>query len=127
MPRRNRARRHFRLPSLLQTELGLLAVVAILIQSLVVQTHFHRPPVHSPQLAGEIGANASHDPIKRDDDSSNCALCQAFTHAGQFLHSAAVLARAPVWFSAHVIDFKDPLSVRFALSHSWQGRAPPLI
>ena len=123
------------MPSLSRSLPGVLAFVAILIQSLVVQTHIHHPAVISSQLAAmdsasfvpDVASNASHNPIKADDDSSNCGLCQAFAHAGQFLHSAGLLARVPVWCNVHLIHFNDPLPTRLAVSHNWQGRAPPLI
>jgi hypothetical protein len=134
MWKRRPARLRFCLPSFPRSLLALLAFVAVLIQSLVVQTHIHHPAINSSQLAmdsasfvPDSASNKSRAPIKADDDSSSCALCQAFTHAGQFLHSAALLARVPVWCNVHLIHFNDPLPIRLAVSHNWQGRAPPLI
>src|ERR1700757_4488624 len=103
MWKRRHARLRFCVPSVPRSLFALLAFVAVLIQSLVVQTHIHHPSINSSQVAldwasfvPDSASNRSHVPIKADDDSSNCALCQAFTHAGQFLHSAALLARLPL-------------------------------
>jgi hypothetical protein len=137
MTRQSRVRLWFFLPSVPRAAFRALAILAVLIQGLVVQTHIHHPVVHPSQMAGSLGApaispadtssTASRDPIKGDDDSANCALCHAFTHAGQFLHSAGFVACAPVSCNVHLLPFTDPLPARVAVSHNWQGRAPPLI
>src|SRR5579883_1842353 len=49
--KRRQARLRFRMPSVSQSLFGLLAFVAVLIQSLVVQTHIHHPAVVHSQLA----------------------------------------------------------------------------
>jgi len=134
---RRRAQPLFRLPALLRTCCLLLALVAVLVQSLIVQTHIH----HTVDLASHADLSSGlvalatpdkspdlpHAPVKGDDDSSNCALCQAFTHTGNFLHSDASPAFLPLWQSADPASIIIAAPVRIALSHSWQGRAPPLI
>ena len=120
-----------------------LALVAVLIQSFVVQTHIHIPQGAGRQtslsvvtLAGAFvagpGTRAADNQaaIPRDkypinEDPSNCPLCQEIAHSGQFVQSAAVLAYVPVWVSVHFINFCEVLPSLFTVSHSWRGRAPP--
>jgi len=117
----------------------LLAFVALTIQTLVIQSH-----VHSPQAAGNVpsinlvtlagsttdatgdhSAGAPRDKIPVGEDPSNCPLCQAFGHLSQFVASAAVLFALPYFITVNPIVFSESDSTRFAVSHSWQGRAPP--
>jgi hypothetical protein len=118
----------------------LLALVSLAFQTFVVQTHIHHrmaqfaPIPGISALTGDITDIAApsedgqtkqgpRDPFPGDDP--NCTLCQAAAHSGQFLHSAAVLAHVPAWVSVHFILFNDVLPSVLAVSHSWQGRAPP--
>jgi hypothetical protein len=123
----------------------LLAVVALMIQILVVQTH-----IHIPQTAGRLQtvsittlaqalvsgaavqiaddtATAPRDKYPINEDPSNCPLCQEIAHSGQFVHSVAALAAVPAFVSVHFIVFSEALPSLFAVSHSWRGRAPPRI
>lgn len=115
----------------------LLAFLALAIQLFVVQTHIHIDQV-APGAVAAIpidGANApggvirglgdSHDRSPIKDDSSNCPLCQAFSHSGQFVQSAQVLLSLPAFVSSPFAIFSEALPSRSLLSHSWQGRAPP--
>jgi hypothetical protein len=120
-----------------------MAVVGLVIQILVVQTH-----IHIPQGAGRSAsvsivtvaqtliarpavevadqqANAPRDKYPISEDPSNCPLCQEIAHSGQFVQSAAALAYVPVWISVHFIVFSEAVPSLFTVSHSWQGRAPP--
>ena len=123
-----------------QAAIFLLALIALAIQSFVVQTHIHRQicaGANSGLLAvfadddASPAAGASDQPSRPRDqfpgnsDPANCPLCQSFAHSGQFVHSGAVLAYIPAWVSIHFIVLKDVLPALFAVSHSWQGRAPP--
>jgi hypothetical protein len=123
----------------------LLAVVALMIQILVVQTH-----IHIPQTAGRLQtvsittlaqalvsgaavqiaddtATAPRDKYPINEDPSNCPLCQEIAHSGQFVHSVAALAAVPAFVSVHFIVFSEVLPSLFSVSHSWRGRAPPRI
>jgi hypothetical protein len=127
------------LPSLRHAVLVMAALIAVAIQSLVVQTHIHHRMAQFAPLPGiaapasdvvpidgataDIPGNGPHDPFPGDDP--NCALCQAVAHSGAFLHSAAILAHVPAWVSVHVIVFDAVLPSLLAVSHSWQSRAPP--
>lgn len=123
----------------------LLALLALTIQILVVQTH-----IHIPQTAGRLQtvsvttlaqtlvsgasvqtvddrANAPRDKYPINEDPTNCPLCQEIAHSGQFVHSVAALAALPAFVSVHLIVFSEALPSLFAVSHSWRGRAPPRI
>lgn len=134
---RCRAQPLFCLPALSRACCLSLALVAVLVQSLIVQTHIHHTVdgVSYANLSSGFAALATpdksqdptHAPIKTDDDSSNCALCQAFTLSGHFLHAPASPTFWPLWQSAEPASIIIAAPVRIAISHSWQGRAPPLI
>jgi len=121
----------------------LLTAIALAVQILVVQTH-----IHIPQAAGRSASvsimtvaqnliagaaaeaadprtNLARDKYPINEDPSNCPLCQEVAHSGQFLQSAASLAHIPFWFSVHFVPVSEALPSFLAISHSWQGRAPP--
>jgi hypothetical protein len=138
---RNRARvgLSIRLPHLFVAVLGLLAVA---LQSFVVQTHIHvqQPAFHtqavslitlaaasitSSELAsGQAGTPVDNYPLNRDP--ANCPLCKELTHSGQYVSSASVLATLPFPVTVNVIVFREIAPSLFAASHTWRGRAPPL-
>jgi len=116
------------------------ALLAVAIQSFVVQTHIHRQILAGGSAGvlildaddvapGSTGAvdqpSTPRDQFPGNGDPANCPLCQSFAHAGQFVHGGAVLAYVPAWVSIHFIVLKDILPALFAVSHSWHGRAPP--
>ena len=120
----------------------LCGLVAIVLQSLVVQTHIHIPQgggaiqtVSIATVAGPIGVRASgpaaddtatpRDKYPINEDPSNCPLCQEIAHSGQFVHSVAALAALPAFVSVHFVVFSEVLPSFFAVSHNWRGRAPP--
>jgi hypothetical protein len=114
----------------------LLAFVALTIQTLFIQSHIHiaQAPgkVQSVSLitlvagtADTHSAGAPRDKYPVNEDPSNCPLCQAFGHSGQFLASTAVLVSLPYSITVSFIVFSETVPALFAVSHSWQGRAPP--
>jgi len=121
----------------------ILGLLAVIIQSFVVQTHIHIPQATgasqsvsvvtlakvfvagSSASASENHASAPRDKYPINEDPTNCPLCQEIAHSGQFVQSAAVLAYVPVWISIYFIPFREALPSRAAAGHSWQGRAPP--
>lgn len=122
---------------------ALLALLALAIQSFVVQTHIHIPQatgraqtVSIVALAQTILASPAADavqdnqPAPRDrfpitEDPSNCPLCQEVAHSGQFVASAASLASVPLSATVSFIVFAEVAPYVFAASHTWRGRAPP--
>jgi hypothetical protein len=128
-------------PSTARIVMGLLALLAVALQSFVVQTHIHMregsgniQTMSIVTVAKSIGAfsagaiaNAEtpRDKYPINEDPSNCPLCQEIAHSGQYVQSAAALAAVPASVSVHYIIFDEALPSFFAVSHSWQGRAPP--
>jgi hypothetical protein len=123
----------------------LLALLALAIQILVIQTHIHIPQsaglpqtVSVTTLAKTLVSGASaqttddrastpRDKYPINEDPTNCPLCQEIAHSGQFVHSVAALAALPAFISVHLIVFSEALPSLFAVSHTWRGRAPPRI
>jgi hypothetical protein len=122
----------------------LLAFLALTIQSLVVQTHLHIPQTggrvqtvslmtlaaaalsDKPHAAGDMCTESTpldRYPIK--EDPSNCPLCQEIAHSGQFVASTSVLVALPFSVTVNFIVFDEALPSFLAVSHIWQGRAPP--
>jgi hypothetical protein len=131
-----------RAPSMARVVMGLLALLAIALQSFVVQTHIHMPQRsggiqtvsiatvarHAAAIAATPAASKEATPRDKypiNEDPSNCPLCQEIAHSGQFVQSAAALAAIPASVSVHFIIFSEALPSFFAVSHSWHGRAPP--
>ena len=131
-----------RAPSMARVMMGLLALLAVALQSFVVQTHIHMgqgsggiQTISIITAAKHIGAFSSPDGATKEatprdrypinEDPSNCPLCQEFAHSGQFVQSVAALAAVPASVSVHFIILSEALPSFFAVSHSWQGRAPP--
>ena len=138
---RTRAHTHFRFraPYLVVAFFGLLAVA---LQSFVVQTHIHIPQAvaHAQALkfvtfaAGSVagsehtavGTKAPADKYPLNRDPANCPLCKELTHSGVYVSSASVVATLPFPATVKFIVFREIAPSRFAASHTWRGRAPPL-
>ena len=122
----------------------LLGLLALAVQSFVVQTHIHIPQgagkaqsvslltlaasalADKPHAAGDLcTAAVPRDKYPINEDPSNCPLCQEIAHSGQFVQSAALLAVLPFAANVHFIVFDEALPSFFAVSHIWRGRAPP--
>ena len=128
-----------RLPHLFVAIFGLLAVA---LQSFVVQTHIHvQQPAFRTQavslitlaaisVAGtDLSSGQAETPVDNyplNRDPANCPLCKELTHSGQYVSSASVLATLPFPVTVNVIVFREIAPSLFAASHTWRGRAPPL-
>ena len=120
-----------------------VAFLALMIQALVVQTHFHNSWAsvlsgtrNFKTLEGVAAANGNILPIQQtaprsknpvNEDSPNCPLCQAIAQAGQFVPSSAALAVTTATGNDRVLILNDALPPILALSHIWQGRGPPKV
>ena len=134
---RTRAPFRFRVSQLM---VGLLGLLAVALQTFVVQTHIHvKQPAVQAEASGLItlaaawgsdfvsdqaGAPVDNYPINRDP--ANCPLCKELTHSGQYVSSASVLATLPFPVTVNFIVFREIAPTLFAASHTWRGRAPPL-
>src|SRR6202049_5147409 len=125
-----------RAPSMARVAMGLLALLAVALQSFVVQTHIHMGQGSGIQTisivtaAKNIGAfsapsaapNAStpRDKYPINEDPSNCPLCQEIAHSGPFVQSAAPLVALPSSVAVIFMLFSEALTSFFAVSPSWQ-------
>ena len=114
----------------------LLGLLALMTQSLVVQTHVHYSTVSSSKVGLVSLVDQPGIPISTDEnrappgksgssDESNCPLCQAFANSSQFTHSFAlfsvpILIGRAIYFAAH-----EAIPSFFAVAYSWRSRAPP--
>ena len=130
-------------PSMPQVLLVFLALLALAVQSFVVQTHIHIPQVHGraqtvslitlaatavadkAPVTADASTPAPHDKYPINEDPSNCPLCQEVAHSGQYVTSAAALAALPFSVTVNFVVFNEALPSFLAASHIWQGRAPP--
>jgi hypothetical protein len=133
--------RALRVPSLPHLTMILIGLLALAIQSFVVQTHIHSPRgaagIQTVSIAtavkgatGAVAEAGSKVPLPRDkypitEDPSNCPLCQEMSHAGQFVASAAVLVALPVAVAVHFIPWAEAAIPSVAVTHIWRSRAPP--
>jgi hypothetical protein len=116
---------------------AVIALLALIIQLFVVQTHIHDAGFASGAIsqvtssaasdirdgAGDRTAHPDGFPVK--DDPSNCPLCQVFAHSGGLLHAAQLPSWVPVFIIESAVHFSAPVQLDPRVSHSWFGRAPP--
>lgn len=111
----------------------LLAVLAMMLQNFVVQTHVHRPGENGiiSAISGDVAAKAEpagkapKDKFPINEDPANCPLCQEFQHNGAFVAPGAAVLALPFYVRVSLIVFRQPALAVRALSHAWHGRAPP--
>lgn len=100
----------------------LIALLAVVIQAFVVQTHIHVPA--APAEAGysqSAGATHETEVASADDQRVFCALCQVL--AGATLVPTAATASV-AWQTSAEARLALTLAPR-SHTHSWQSRAPP--
>ena len=104
-------------------------MLAILLQSFVVQTHIHNPQ-SAVSFALAKGADKAA-PAKPDgkfstsDDASNCRLCQELAHAGRFIAPSSPILVLPMVIAWLLIVFSHSATVPYARAYIWRSRAPP--
>jgi hypothetical protein len=97
-----------------------LALLAFVLQSLVVQTHIHQ--LVQPVAASSLPAPA---PIKSQNPIDQCRLCQELVHAGTFVTPSASFAMASLAPTAAIFTVLPSALVSLATAFAWQSRAPP--
>jgi hypothetical protein len=109
--------------------LALVAIIAVLLQTFVVQTHIDglaglRPAATIESVNGSSAASAHFETGSRDTQQA-CPICQAMATAG-----TTVLASSPSLLTAHgLIAHEARLAIRLVAvrpAHAWQSRAPPI-
>lgn len=110
----------------------LFCTLAFGLQGYLIQTHIHHAgeaPGIDQELTGKVfgaGNAQKQGPIKAPaDDPSNCPLCQQSQLHGAYVTPTVVALLAPT-LAVSTIQLAILVTVRArAITHSWQGRAPP--
>lgn len=110
--------------------ISFLALLAIAVQSLVVQTHIdglgaHARAEQSMAVAGSILGDGARFEDPAQAPASICIVCQALATAG-----AVTLAPPPALnvVAQNFVQDRAPLVLALApayAAHAWQSRAPP--
>jgi len=102
--------------------LGVVALVAFFLQSLLIQTHIHQS---APLVAAKAATQQLPAPLKTQDPIDQCRLCQELVHAGNFATPSAAVALASLNFVTAIFA-----TLLVPAGHStdgfiWQSRGPP--
>jgi hypothetical protein len=111
-------------PSPARKWVGVFALLAFFLQSLVVQTHIHQPQPQ-PLVAAKAASQHLPAPLKTQDPIDQCRLCQEMVHAGHFVAPSAIAALISLSFITAISSPLPSLSDRTAPAFSWRSRAPP--
>lgn len=113
--------RRFRAPKALA---AMLALVALAIQALAVQTHVHAfAPVAAVGLAHEAAPHDAH--LTATHEQSVCFVCQALAASGGALITPNAASLGAPTAPVQTARIELPAPPR-ALTHSWRSRAPPV-
>lgn len=104
----------------------LFALLAFTFQSFIAQIHVHTAPWAASSML-DAGKAAQPGKLPASDDQSNCPICQAVLHGGQFITPSAVTFALPSFVVFFVATGAQKVPVIQAGSHNWQSRAPPRI
>lgn len=116
----------------------LLGLLALTVQTLVVQTHIHiAQPTAIFSSVGDVsgagnqgwstGSKAStpRDRYPANEDPSNCPLCQEFAHFGHFTQGTVFFVAVLLSSTIRHAVFDDVPIPFTVVTHLWRGRAPP--
>jgi hypothetical protein len=109
-------------PNATRKWVGVFALLAFFLQSLVVQTHIHQP---LPPVAAKAASQQLPAPIKTQDPIDQCRLCQELIHAGHFVAPSALVSIASPVFVAAIFTALPEQPNRAATTFAWRSRAPP--
>ena len=98
------------------------ALLAFFLQGLAVQTHIHEQAPAAKTAALSIPGTT---PLKSQDQTDQCRLCQELVHAGSFITPSATATPANLSFVAVVFTAVTAPETAFATAFAWQSRAPP--
>jgi len=125
----------------LRSVLAFLGILAIALQSFVVQTHIHNPQAAAvlglaqlpssdaaagvPKSSPDNGTTTPRGKFSSGDDTSNCRLCQELFHAGRFIAPSSAVLVVPLILSVWLIVFGHSAPIPSAGAYIWRSRAPP--
>jgi len=109
------------------------ALIALCLQTLVVQTHIHLPRGGGTALAlitqTDEGASAPDggpaDRYPAGSDPSNCPLCRELVHGTQFVTPPPAEIAFPIFAAGRLAVYSESPFASPAPAHGWQSRAPP--
>ena len=123
--------RHRALPRGWRHAVASLVLVLFAVQNYVTQTHIHflrdAPGAGVQAITAGFAANPipSHNRLPPADNPATCPICLDLALAGHFTTPGAIaLALPPLVALPVAITLAVPAFVA-AVSHIWQGRAPP--
>jgi hypothetical protein len=99
-----------------------LALLAFLLQSLVIQTHIHQP---APTLSVKAASLHLPAPLKAPDPIDQCRFCQELVQAGAFVAPPATAVSASLILVAAIFAALPAFTGASARAFAWQSRAPP--
>ena len=98
-------------------------VLAFVQAGYVTQTHIHIPA--APSGSAVSVQNGGKAPLP--DDPAHCPICQEYLLSGAYFTPPPIILPLPTSVAATVANVVHGSRFVAAFSHSWQGRAPPLI
>jgi len=105
---------------------ALLALVALLFQAFVVQTHVeHAGAPLSSDTAAAYVAQTAHA-AGREDAPTACFLCQELALSGAFLQATPPALTLGETFALTIAPAASFTAPRTFPAHAWQSRAPPI-
>lgn len=108
----------------LRSAIALFMLLIFTAQSYLLQTHIHAQSF-SNQAVTVAHAIAMPQGDKAPLDADQCPLCQEAAHSGSYILPGAAAA-LPVTVSFTLIPLAVPRTFfARAITHTWQGRAPP--
>lgn len=105
-----------------------LALIFFAFQGYLTQTHIHllwqgAPGVYAQRQTAKPAPTPNQFPPA--DDPANCPICQDMLLAGHFTTPGAIIFMLPDPIAIPIAIAREVSAVKAAVSHSWQGRAPP--
>jgi hypothetical protein len=97
-----------------------LALVAFLLQGLIVQSH-----IHVASITASVPAEQGHQPGQKAP--ADCPACQLYAATAAALMPHAAVSFLPLFWIARVWHDFTALPLRIARHQAWQSRAPPLL
>ena len=98
------------------------ALLAFLLQGLVVQTHIHQPVPVLTAKAASLHLPASP---KAPDPIDQCRFCQELVHAGAFVAPTTAAVSVSLMYVTAVFAAPPAFADTSARAFAWQSRAPP--
>ena len=113
-----------------------LALVALTIQMLAVQSHVHHPQAanhiasdslsaHPAGAGSDHASRAPHHKYPDDQDPAKCPFCQQLGHSGQLVANSLVVLSFHCVVRVFSVAYNESARALNAVRHSWQSRAPP--